>query len=140
MYNEHAKLACTPPNWYKAMLCTIKEYFGTELHCEPLFACSLSNIKVLYYALMHHMCMYVMKFWKMSRVTPTSHRHRSPLCTTQPNGAQHRSVVHNIVWYQRGGAQCRSHKPRRTDGWKAMHMSPPCLSTGGLKKGRFLLW
>ncbi len=34
-----------------------------------------------------------------------------PWCTTQLGGAQRRSVVHNVVLYQRGGAQHSSHKP-----------------------------
>ena len=45
--NEHVKLSCASPNQYKGMLCTTKVYIGTELHCEPLFACLLS---ILYYA------------------------------------------------------------------------------------------
>ena len=35
-----------------------------------------------------------------------------PWCTMQVGGVQHRSMVHNIVLYSLGGAQCRSHKPR----------------------------
>ena len=31
--NQHAKLSCTPPNQYQAMLCTTKVYVCTELHC-----------------------------------------------------------------------------------------------------------
>ena len=44
--NEHAKSSCAPPNRYKATLCTTKVYFGTELHCEPWFACLLSTIEI----------------------------------------------------------------------------------------------
>ncbi len=39
----------------------------------------------------------------------------APWCTSQVGGAQHRSVVHNIVLYCWSGAQHRSHKPGQTD-------------------------
>ncbi len=51
----------------------------------------------------------------------------------QVGGAQRRSMVPNVVLHSLGGAQRRSHKPRPTDRQKAMHKSPPCMSTGGLK-------
>ncbi len=35
-------------------------------------------------------------------------------CTPQVGGAQRRSMVHNIVLYSLGDAQCRSHKPTQT--------------------------
>ncbi len=102
--NGHAKWSCAPPNWYKATLCTTKAYAGTELHCEPWFARSLSTTKILYlytFVLVHHLCMFVVilpgksalertksvrflhvscapsKKWKMSEATPTSHGPRS---------------------------------------------------------------
>ena len=39
-----------------------------------------------------------------------------PCCTTQPGGAQCRSVVHNVVLYPKGGAQQVSQT--QTDRWK----------------------
>ena len=110
--NEHAKSSCAPPNLYKAKLYTTKVYVG-----EPWFACPLLTTKVLYilYVLVHHLCMFVvntpykstfehpiqtrsvhffacslwtLKKWKMSGANPTSHRHRSPLCTMVHKGAR----------------------------------------------------
>ena len=37
----------------------------------------------------------------------------APWCTLQVGGAQHRSMVHNVVLYSLGGALHRSHKPIR---------------------------
>ncbi len=50
--------------------------------------------------------------------------------------------LHNAILYLWGGAQRRSHKPtqtdrqtdRKTNTRKALHMSPLCICTGGLKK------
>ena len=38
----------------------------------------------------------------------------APWCTTQIGGAQHRSVVDNVVLYPLGDAQCNSHRPKET--------------------------
>ncbi len=84
VYNEYVKSSCAPPNQYKTMLCITIVYIGTERHCEPWFAWSLSTTKTL---------------WS----------------TMQVSGAQHSSVVHNVVLYPRSGAQSRSYKPRLTD-------------------------
>ena len=32
VHNVHEKSSCAPPNEYKAILCTNKEYVGTELY------------------------------------------------------------------------------------------------------------
>ncbi len=40
---------------------------------------------------------------------------RAPWCTMQVCGAQRRSVVHNVVLYRWGSAQCSSHKPTHTE-------------------------
>ncbi len=45
-------------------------------------------------------------------------------------GAQCRLVVHNVVLYQWGSAQCSSHKPRQMDTQKAVHKSTPCVRVG----------
>ncbi len=70
-------------------------------------------------------CFHCLSLWPMKYgqkvsvlmflVTPTSHGHRSPLCTmvhnasrwctTQIGGVQPRSVVHNVILYLQSGAQ-----------------------------------
>ncbi len=47
-HNAHAKSSYAPPNQYKATLCTTKVYIGTELHCQPWFACTLWTSEWLY--------------------------------------------------------------------------------------------
>ncbi len=39
--NEHAKSSCTPPNWYKAMLCTTKEYVGNRNTSDRTSKCQM---------------------------------------------------------------------------------------------------
>ncbi len=39
----------------------------------------------------------------------------APWCTMQVSGAHRRSMVHSIVLYPQGGAQCSSHKPALTN-------------------------
>ncbi len=88
-------------------------YVGTELHCEPWFACALSTTKILYYASVPlcttcvcllstymekcpqncfvRVCacsMWTTKIWKMLGATPTFHRHRSPLWTMVHNAGR----------------------------------------------------
>ncbi len=58
----------------------------------------------------------------------------APWCTTQPGGAQHRSVVHNTVLYPWGGTQCRFQKP----GWTDRQTLPNVLSP--LIRSRWILW
>ena len=107
-------------------LCTTNVHVGTELHCEPWFACSLSKIK--YYAppntdkncLFFACSLWTTKKWKVL-----------PWCTKQLGGAQHKSVVHNVVMYPRGFAQRSSHKPRitdgQTDGWTLSNVLYPLV-------------
>ena len=125
--NEHAKSSCAPPNQYKAMLCTTKVYVGTELHCEPWFACSLITTKILYLymsMLVNHLCMFIVilpvksalgKCQGWPPLLPDIGPSCAQWCTTQVSGAQRRSVVHSVVMYPRGGAQRSSHKPTHTN-------------------------
>ena len=63
--NDHEKSSCAPPNQYKATLCTTIVYVGTELHCEPWFACSLSTTK--YYTM--HLCPYAPRVYVRNQTT-----------------------------------------------------------------------
>ena len=47
-------------------------------------------------------------------------------CTTQPGGAQCRSMVHNVVLYSQDGAQCRSYKHRQTDMTSSINFDTWC--------------
>ncbi len=50
------------------------------------------------------------------------------LVSTKLRCTQPRLVVQSVVLYHWGGAQHRSHKPRRTDRQKVMHKSPLCIT------------
>ncbi len=47
-------------------------------------------------------------------------------CTTQPGGAQCRSMVHSVVLYSQDGAQCRSYKHRQTDMTSSINFDTWC--------------
>ncbi len=105
--NEHAKLSCAPPNWYKATLCTTKVYIGIELHCEHWFACSLSDIKILLHgAQRRSMVLYSLRGAQCRSMVLYSLR--GAQCRSMVLYSLHGAQCRSMVLYSLRGAQCRS--------------------------------